>query len=34
VTKNESAARDFIKFMTSPEAVALLRKGAMEPPEK
>src|ERR1051326_3455319 len=34
VTKNEAAARDFIKFMTSPEAVALLRKGAMEPPER
>jgi molybdate transport system substrate-binding protein len=34
VTKNEAAARDLIKFMTSPEAVALLRKSAMEPPEK
>jgi molybdate transport system substrate-binding protein len=34
VTKNEPAARDLIKFMTSPEVVALLRKSAMEPPEK
>jgi len=34
VTKNEPAARDLIKFMTSPEAVALLRSSAMEPPEK
>jgi len=34
VSKNEAAARDFIKFMTSPEATALLRKGAMEPPER
>jgi len=34
VTKNETAARDLIKFMASPEAAALLRKSAMEPPEK
>ena len=32
VTKNEAAARDLIEFMTSPEAVALLRNSAMEPP--
>ena len=32
VSKNPDEARAFIKFMTSPEAAALLRKGAMEPP--
>lgn len=32
VSKNEAAARDLIRFMTSPEAAALLRKSAMEPP--
>ena len=32
VSKNEAVARDLIKFMTSPEAAALLRKSAMEPP--
>jgi molybdate transport system substrate-binding protein len=31
VSKNEALARDFIKFMTSPEAAPLLRKSAMEP---
>jgi molybdate transport system substrate-binding protein len=31
VSKNETVARDLIKFMTSPEAAALLRKSAMEP---
>jgi molybdate transport system substrate-binding protein len=31
VSKNEAAARDLIKFMTSPEAAALLRKSTMEP---
>ena len=34
VTRDEAAARDLIKFMTSPEAVPLLRRSAMEPPEK
>jgi molybdate transport system substrate-binding protein len=34
VSKNEAAARDLIKFMTSPEAAPLLRKGAMEPPAR
>ncbi len=32
VSKNEAVARELIKFMTSPEAAALLRKSAMEPP--
>src|SRR3989442_9691393 len=31
VSKNEAAARDLIKFMTSPEAAPLLRKSTMEP---
>src|SRR5947209_19291762 len=31
VSKNEAAARELIKFMTSPEAAPLLRKSAMEP---
>src|ERR1041384_1265138 len=31
VSKNEPFARDLIKFITSPEAAALLRKSAMEP---
>ena len=31
VSKNEAEARNLIKFMTSPEAAALLRKSAMEP---
>jgi molybdate transport system substrate-binding protein len=34
VSKNEALARDLIKFMTSPEAAALLRKSAMEPPAR
>src|SRR3989442_670127 len=34
VSKNETVARDLIKFMTSPEAAALLRKSAMEPPAR
>jgi molybdate transport system substrate-binding protein len=34
VSKNQDAARELIKFMTSPEAAALLRKTAMEPPER
>src|SRR6266481_906554 len=34
VSKNEAVARDLIKFMTSPEAASLLRKTAMEPPER
>jgi molybdate transport system substrate-binding protein len=34
VSKNEALARDLIRFMTSPEAVALLRKSAMEPPAR
>src|SRR5215467_11892488 len=34
VSKNEAVARDLIKFMTSPEAAALLRKSAMEPPSR
>ena len=34
VSKNQAVARDLIKFMTSPEAAALLRKSAMEPPAK
>ena len=32
VSKNQDVARELIKFMTSPEAAALLRKTAMEPP--
>ena len=34
VSKNQAAARDLIKFMTSPEGASLLRKSAMEPPAK
>jgi len=34
VSKNQDVAREMIKFMTSPEAAALLRKSAMEPPER
>ena len=34
VSKNEAVARDLIRFMTSPEAAALLRKSAMEPPAR
>ena len=34
VSKNQAAARDLIKFMTSPEGAALVRKSAMEPPAK
>jgi len=34
VSKNEAVARDLIKFMTSPEAAAQLRKSAMEPPSR
>ena len=34
VSKNAAEARDLIKFMTSPEAAALLRKSAMEPPAR
>jgi len=34
VSKNEAVARDLIKFMTSPEGAALLRKSAMEPPAR
>ena len=34
VSKNEAVARDLIKFITSPEAAALLRKSAMEPPAR
>ena len=34
VSKNEAVARDMIKFMTSPEGAALLRKSAMEPAAK
>jgi len=34
VSKNQDVARELIKFMTSPEAAALLRKTAMEPPER
>jgi molybdate transport system substrate-binding protein len=34
VSKNETVARDLIKFMTSPESAALLRKSAMEPPAR
>jgi molybdate transport system substrate-binding protein len=34
VSKNPDVARELIKFMTSPEAAALLRKTAMEPPER
>jgi molybdate transport system substrate-binding protein len=34
VSKNEALARDLIKFMTSPEAAALVRKSAMEPPAR
>ena len=33
VSKNPDVARELIKFMTSPAAAALLRQGAMEPPE-
>ena len=32
VSKNPDVARELIKFITSPEATALLRKSAMEPP--
>jgi molybdate transport system substrate-binding protein len=31
VSTNEALARDFIRFMTSPEGAALLRKSTMEP---
>jgi molybdate transport system substrate-binding protein len=34
VSKNEAVARDLIKFMTSPEGAALVRKSAMEPPAR
>ena len=34
VSKNQDVARELIKFMTSAEAAALLRKAAMEPPER
>src|SRR5262249_13404883 len=34
VTKNEAVARDLIKFMTSAEGAALVRKSAMEPPAR
>ena len=34
VSRNQDAARELIKFMTSPEAASLLRKSAMEPPER
>src|SRR2546427_6585336 len=34
VSKNQDVARELIKFMTSPGAAALLRKSAMEPPER
>jgi molybdate transport system substrate-binding protein len=34
VSKNEALARDLIKFMTSPQAAALLRKSGMEPPTR
>jgi len=34
VSKNQVVARELIKFMTSPEAAALLRKAVMEPPER
>jgi molybdate transport system substrate-binding protein len=34
ISKNQAVARDLIKFMTSPEAAALLRMSAMEPPAK
>src|SRR5947199_10286276 len=34
VSKNQDVARELIKFMTSPEAAALLRKNAMDPPER
>src|SRR5881296_1007953 len=34
VSKNQDVARELIQFMTSPEAAALLRKTAMEPPER
>ena len=34
VSKNQDLARELIKFMTSPEAAALLRKTAMEPPQR
>ena len=34
VSKNEAVARDLIKFMTSPEAAALVRKSGMEPPAR
>ncbi len=34
VSKNQDVARELIKFMTSPEAATLLRKTAMEPPER
>jgi molybdate transport system substrate-binding protein len=34
VSKNPAVARQLIQFMTSPEAAALLRRSAMEPPER
>jgi molybdate transport system substrate-binding protein len=34
VSKNQDVARELINFMTSPAAVPLLRKSAMEPPER
>src|SRR2546427_9267129 len=34
VSKNQDVARELIKIMTSPPASALLRKTAMEPPER
>jgi molybdate transport system substrate-binding protein len=34
VSKEQEAARAFIKFATSPEAAPLIRKSAMEPPAK
>jgi molybdate transport system substrate-binding protein len=34
VSKNQDVARELIKFMTSPEAAALLRKSGMEPAER
>ena len=32
ISKNQEAAREFIKFMTAPENAALIRKSGMEPP--
>src|SRR5207247_7423410 len=34
VSKNQDVARALIQFMTSPEAASLLRKTAMQPPER